>query len=163
MIEFRAFYFAYFDVYLGFMSPSDVILRPSLVLRIRLMWILQIILYAFFTQGWISMSRSFFYPPELSVHALTICLALITSLTVFILFSPYLKKIVPCFVVLHLNRCDDIGKSFGNYQFVQPLYIGIGTENYHVKIRITNPKFFTGVRRLGFCYFPFNEPCIRDG
>lgn len=57
--------------------------------------------------------------------------------------------LVPCFAVLHLNRCNDIGKSFGNYQFVQPLYIGVGTENYDVKIRITNPKFFAGVRRLG--------------
>jgi len=57
--------------------------------------------------------------------------------------------LIACIAVLHLNRWDDIGKTFGNYLFVQPLYIGVRTENYSVEIRTTYPKFFASYRRLG--------------
>jgi hypothetical protein len=101
-------------------------------------------------ERWQGNTGLFFYPPELSV--------LVPDYMTHVHHKPFRlhtlssfseKILVPCIAVLHLNGCDDFGKSFGNYQFVQPLYMGVRTENYNVEIRTTYPKVFAGVKRIG--------------
>ncbi len=40
-------------------------------------------------------------------------------------------------------------KPCNDCQFMQPLYIGVRAESHEVKIIITNPQLFSGMRSLG--------------